>query len=271
MERECLTKAQRWKIADWLAEDRLDAINAELTEAVVKDTIYTRYVKRAIDILVALAALVITCPINIIIGVITFFDVGAPLFFKQIRTGKNGKEFCIVKFRNMRELRDGRNELLPVEQRVTRFGRFVRRTSLDELLNFWSILKGDMSLIGPRPLVPEYTRRYNKRHIQRLAVRPGLECPPRKRDGHVWTWQEQLDNDVWYVEHVSFLTDCRMLLNLFLFMLDRKSAAARATARRGIFMGYDLEGKAINLDQVPQEYVDRAEEEFLEKEDCVAV
>ena len=162
----------------------------------------------------------------------------------------------LIKFRNMRNTTDEKGELLPPAQRVTKFGKFVRKTSLDELLNFWSILKGDMSLIGPRPLVPEYTHRYNKRHKQRLAVRPGLECPPRELNNRVWTWQEQFENDVWYVENVSFLTDCKMIVNLIRFALDRKSANARAMAERGTFMGYDLDGIAINLDGVPQEYID---------------
>ena len=254
--REDLTKKQRWEIADKLAEDRLDAINESCQEVTVKDTIYTRYIKRGLDAAIAAAALLVSFPVNLVIGVITYFDVGSPLFFRQERVGKDGKIFLLIKFRNMRNTMDERGELLPPAQRVTKFGKFVRKTSLDELLNFWSILKGDMSLIGPRPLVPEYTHRYNKRHRQRLAVRPGLECPPRELNGKVWTWQEQFENDVWYVENVSFLTDCKMIINLVRFALDRKSAKARAMAERGTFMGYDLNGIAINLNGVPQEYID---------------
>lgn len=114
-----------------------------------------------------------------------------------------------------------------------------------------------MSLIGPRPLVPEYTARYNKRHKGRLLVKPGLECPPRDISQGVRTWQEQFENDVWYVEHLGFKTDALMLLNLVRFAFDRKNAEARSTAKRGTFMGYDMDGNAINLDQVPQGYIDR--------------
>ena len=156
----------------------------------------------------------------------------------------------------MRNTVDERGELLPAAQRVTRFGKFVRKTSLDELLNFLSIFKGDMSIIGPRPLVPEYSHRYNKRHAARLAVRPGLECPPRELNENVWTWQEQLDNDVWYVENLSLKVDCIMAINLVKFAFDRKSATARATAQRGTFMGYSEDGVAINMAGVPQEYID---------------
>jgi lipopolysaccharide/colanic/teichoic acid biosynthesis glycosyltransferase len=269
MEKKELTKAMRWKIADYMAKDRLDEINKKVEEVKVKDTIYTRYIKRIIDIIISLIACIVTLPINLIIGVITFFDVGKPIFFTQERLGKDGKIFRIIKFRNMRNTRDERGELLPPAQRVTKFGKFVRKTSLDELLNFWSILKGDMSLIGPRPLVPEYYHRYNARHVNRLALRPGLECPPRFLSDRVWTWQEQFENDVWYVENVSFLTDCKMIYNLFRFAIDRKSANARAVSARGTFMGYDLDGKAINMDDVPQEYVDRVVTEMAGTEKTI--
>ena len=256
--KENLTKAMRWQIADWLAEERLDAINARLEEVRVPDTFYTRYGKRALDLIVSLVAFTVTLPINVVIGIVTCFDVGFPIFFRQERIGKDGKPFTIVKFRNMRNTVDERGELLPPQQRVTRWGRFVRKTSLDELLNFWSILKGDMSIIGPRPLPPEYTHRYHKRHQARLAVRPGLECPPRKPMDHVWNWQEHLDNDIWYVEHLSLKTDLMMCVRLVQFALNRKSTAVRSTGNIGTFMGYDLEGNAINLNEVPQAYVERA-------------
>lgn len=251
-----LTKAQRWQLADYLAETRLDEINKRVEEVRPANNIYSKYIKRLIDIVVSALVLVVTLPLNLVILLITAFTLGNPIFFRQERTGKNGKPFTIVKFRNMTNETDENGDLLPPAQRVTKCGKFLRKTSLDELLNFWSILKGDMSLIGPRPLVPEYAHRYNKRHKQRLAVRPGLECPPRELTDHVWTWQEQFENDVWYVENVSFLTDCKMLVNLVRFALDRKSANARAGAKRGTFFGYNQEGKAINLEEVPQYIVD---------------
>lgn len=257
MDRTELTKQQRWAVSASLARDRLPIIDSNLKEAVPADNLYVRYGKRAIDIFVSSVALIVTFPINLVLAIVTLIDLGRPLFFFQDRVGKNGHLFKIVKFRNMRIARDDKGELLPPEQRVTKVGKFLRTTSLDELLNFWSVLKGDMSLIGPRPLVPEYTARYNKRHKGRLLVKPGLECPPRDVSGGVRTWQEQFENDVWYVEHLSFKTDALMLLNLVRFAFDRKNAEARSTAKRGTFMGYDASGRAINLDQVPQEYIDR--------------
>lgn len=255
-DRNQLTKAMRWEIADRLAEERLPMINASLEDVCPTKSFYAEHGKRIIDIFLALFALIVTFPINFLIAVLTWIDVGWPLFFKQNRLGKSGKIFHIFKFRNMKNITDNRGELLPATQRVTKFGKFVRRTSLDELLNFWSILKGDMSIIGPRPLVPEYGSRYNKRHKMRMAVRPGLECPPRKDLDHVWTWQEQFDNDVWYVENISFRTDCLMLWRLVKFTFDRKSTKIRSVSGRGTFIGYSLEGQAITLAEVPQEMID---------------
>lgn len=259
MKKEELTKAQRWQLADCLAEERLHTVNELCADVKPRDTFYTRYGKRAFDIVFSGIVLCVSLPINLVIGIITYFDVGKPIFFKQERTGKHAKPFQLIKFRNMRNTTDERGELLPPEQRVTEFGKFVRRTSLDELWNFWSVFKGDMSLIGPRPLVPEYLGRYNKRHKMRLAVRPGLECPPRAiPDGPV-TWQDQFENDIWYVEHISFLTDCYMCLQLVRFALDRKNTKVRSTGKRGIFMGYDWDGTAITMDQIGDEILEKYE------------
>lgn len=260
MDYKKLTREQRLELADAMAADFLPLVNSMLEDVEPRVSLYSRYGKRAIDILLSGIALLVTLPINLFLGIATFIDVGAPILFKQKRAGKDGEIFVLIKFRNMRNTKDERGELLPPDKRVTQFGRLVRKTSLDELLNFWSIFKGDMSIIGPRPLPPENTRRYNKRHRMRLAVKPGLECPPRVQDGHVWSWQEQFDNDVWYVENLSFKTDCIMFLNLLRFMLDHNNTEARSkgsAVERGIFTGYNLEGKAVTLEEIPQEYIDR--------------
>ena len=149
--------------------------------------------------------------------------------------------------------------LLPAKERVTKFGRFVRKTSLDELLNFWSILKGDMSLIGPRPLVDAYTNSMSDRHKQRYLVRPGLECPPRK-GAFIKSWGDQFENDVWYVENVSFVVDCKLVMMLVRMVFDKKSRAMRSSATRGSFVGYYRNGESINSKQVPERYVLEAKE-----------
>lgn len=253
-----LTKDMRWEIAEQLANDRLEKINAELEDVIIPDTFYTRYGKRILDFIISLIAFIITLPINIFIGIITFIDLGTPLFFIQKRTGKDLKHINIIKFRNMRIAYDERGEMLPASQRVTKWGKFVRKTSLDELLNFWSVLKGDMSLIGPRPLPPEYEIRYNKRHKARLLVRPGLECPPWKITGERRTWQERLDNDVWYVENLSFKTDIIMCIRLLQFALSKKDSKVRSEAGGSTFEGYTEDGIVITVEEIPQEYIDRA-------------
>ena len=256
MKWEDLSKAQRWAIADRLAEERLSKVNKISKPVVPSKTFYGTYIKRIIDIAVSTMALIIALPFNLIAAIVTRLDVGSPIFFKQERVGKDGKLFTIVKFRNMTNDVDENGELKPPSQRITKFGKFMRKTSLDELLNFWSVFKGDMSLIGPRPLVPEYTQRYSNRHKARLAVRPGLECPPRSLSHSVRSWQDQFENDVWYVENLSFKTDCKMIVNLIRFTFDSKNANARATSARGSFMGYDTSGNAISLSAVEQRYIE---------------
>jgi len=262
-----MTQAMRWQVADWLSEDRLPGINAAQEEVRFRETFYTRYGKRMLDIVISLIAVTVTLPINLIIGVITFFDVGRPIFFFQERVGRDRKIFRIVKFRNMRNTVDERGELLPANKRVTKWGKIVRKTSMDELMNFFSILKGDMSVIGPRPLVPQYLSRYSKRHLGRYRVKPGLECPPRDYRTPLRSWNDQFENDIWYVEHLTFKTDVMQVINLFRFTFNRKNSAVRSAAARGDFMGYNEQGEAINLSMVPEEYIIRAYESEELKED----
>ncbi|NBI91030.1 sugar transferase [Lachnospiraceae bacterium] len=248
-------------IADHLAKERLLVLNDFSEEYVIKETFYMKYGKRMIDIIVSIVALLVTLPINLIIGVITFFDVGFPILFSQERVGKNGKVFRIIKFRNMRNTVDGSGELLPARKRVTKWGNFVRKTSLDELLNFICVLKGDMSIIGPRPLVPQYMSRYSRKHLLRYAVKPGLECPPRDFKSKIRTWNDQFDNDVWYVQHLCLKTDIKMVFNLIRFTLDRKNADVRSAVERGDFIGYSEDGRAISLREVPDEYIEKVMDE----------
>lgn len=262
MDRSELSRFVQYRIADILQEENLQEVNRSIVPAKVRDTFYTRYGKRFLDIIISAVALLVSLPINLLIGIVTVFDVGSPIFFTQERIGKDGKTFKIVKFRNMRNTTDASGELLPPNQRVTKWGKFVRKTSLDELLNFYSVLVGDMSIIGPRPLVTRYYPRYNDRHRARYAVRPGLECPPRDRASAVRTWNDQLENDIWYVENVSFLTDLKMIINLVVFALDRKNSAARANVQRGSFMGYSKDGSVLSLYDVPEELVERAIREY---------
>ncbi|MBR3628910.1 MAG: sugar transferase [Oscillospiraceae bacterium] len=251
---ENVSLEMRWHIADKLSAERLPEVNQKVQPVHARNTFYVRYVKRGLDFLIALVVLILTLPINLLIGIITLFDVGRPIFFLQERSGMNEKPFNLIKFRNMRNTVDEHGALLPADKRVTKWGRFVRKTSLDELLNFVSILKGDMSIIGPRPLPVQYLSRYNARHRERLKVRPGLECPPLHAEV-MRNWQDQFENDVWYVENVSFMTDCKMIWRLIKFTFDRKNSTKRGQAGRSAFMGYSCDGVAICLDEVPKEMI----------------
>ena len=239
----------------------LRSANDRQKPIVPKNSFYTRHGKRCLDFIVGLIAFVATLPVNLVLGIITFFDVGRPIFFKQNRTGLRGREFQIIKFRNMRNDCDVHGELLPPDMRVTRFGKFMRRTSLDELLNFWSILKGDMSIIGPRPLHEYYTAWMTDRHTARFAVRPGLECPSLKASMSSMDWDARLENDVWYVENCSLALDIRLILQLIRITLSPQNSSERELASCGFFLGYDADGQAIDSRNIP----DDALRTYLEK------
>lgn len=256
---------ERVILSGYIKEDNLATANRLSAPVTPRRSFYSLYVKRALDIVISLAALIVTLPVNLLIAVVTMFDVGFPIFFQQTRIGKDCRKFMLTKFRNMTNARDENGNLLLPKYRVTRWGRFVRRTSLDELLNFWSILKGDMSIIGPRPLIERYLDRYSDRHKMRHAVRPGLECPYMKDDAPTGNkWQDEFENDVWYVEHVSFATDVKLFFKLIALVFNRKETKSRGEAKRGAFVGYDENGIAMNQTQIPQKYIDRMRAEYGE-------
>lgn len=252
-----ITLEQKAEIASYIREDTLEEVNRNIVRAVPRVSFYTKYVKRFLDLLVGIIGFVISSPINLIIAIVTFFDVGSPILFKQTRIGKDKKPFTIYKFRNMTNETDANGVLLPPSQRVTKWGSFVRKTSLDELLNFVSVIKGDMSIIGPRPLINTYVDRLHDRHQAIYAVRPGLECPSLHKVDHLLSWQERLDNYVWYVENSSFTVDAKLCLRIVALAFDRKSTKVRSSANHGGIMGYDKEGNIIYTKSVPDKYVER--------------
>lgn len=215
-----------------------------------RKSFYTRYGKRILDIIISLPVFIVILPINFIFGFCTLLDVGRPIFYRQTRVGKNGKHFTMIKFRNMNNEVDADGKLLPPSQRVTKFGKFMRKFSLDELLNFWSVLKGDMSIIGPRPQPVFIYERMCDRHKMRSAVRPGLECPRviHVQGEEICKFQQTFENDVWYVENVSLLLDIKMcfLLVKMVFAMDKRKKQASG---KGIsyFVGYNEDGIAIGL------------------------
>lgn len=238
-------------IALYLKKRNLNKVNQSSAEVNPKSNLYVKYVKRILDLLISIPAFLLFFPLNIVFAICTFFDVGKPIIYRQTRIGKDEKPFTIYKFRNMNNNTDKDGKLLPASQRVTKFGFFMRSHSFDELLNFWSVLKGDMSIIGPRPLPAFFYERMSDRHKMRSAVRPGLECP-RYINVEGELYQKQFENDIWYVENVSFSTDIKLLFLLFKMTFAKKD---RISAPGGsYFVGYDDDCRAIYKELAIEKY-----------------
>src|SRR5690625_1992529 len=167
--------------------------------------------KRLFDIAASAAALIILSPVLLVVMLLVRIKLGSPIFFTQVRPGLHGKPFKMVKFRTMTDERDANGELLPNEQRMTRFGNLLRSTSLDELPELWNVLKGDMSLVGPRPLLMEYLPLYNKEQARRHNVRPGITGWAQVNGRNAISWEERFKLDVWYVDNQSFLLDLKII------------------------------------------------------------
>lgn len=202
--------------------------------------------KRLLDIIFSGTAIIVLSPVMIITAVLVFIFHGSPVLFEQERPGKNGKLFKLYKFRSMNNKTDKNGELLPGEQRLTKFGKLMRKLSIDELPELFCILKGDMSIIGPRPLLPEYMPLYTKRHRMRHAVRPGFACVPIEPI-KTWSWNDQFENDIYYIENCSLSLDVKML-----FAVAREAIAGseyRVNDTRGKFNGENLfsDSKASSL------------------------
>lgn len=173
---------------------------------------YQRYLKRVLDILISGIALLLLSPVFLILAILVRTKLGSPVIFHQERPGYREKIFTLCKFRTMTDERDENGELLPDARRLTPFGSFLRKTSLDELPELWNIFKGDMSLIGPRPLLVGYLPYYTERERLRHTVRPGLTGLAQVSGRNFLSWDERLAKDVEYVEHLSFLMDVKVFL-----------------------------------------------------------
>lgn len=174
---------------------------------------YRSFLKRLIDFSLVFCALVICCPVLFIIALwLHFANRGAGVFFLQNRPGRDGKIFKVIKFKTMTDERDSKGCLLPDEQRLTKVGKFVRSTSIDELPQLINVLKGDMALIGPRPLLPQYLPLYSKEQARRHEVRPGITGWAQVNGRNAISWTKKFELDVWYVDHCSFLLDLKIFL-----------------------------------------------------------
>lgn len=199
---------------------------------------YKHFFKRVIDFTVVLCALLVIWPILLIITVwLHFANKGAGAFFMQERPGKNGKIFKVIKFKTMTDERDTNGNLLPDEARLTKVGKFVRSTSIDELPQLVNVLKGDMSLIGPRPLLPQYLPLYSKEQARRHEVRPGITGWAQCHGRNAISWTKKFELDVWYVDHCSFLLDLKIIFLTIKKVLVREGISQQGQATMEMFNG----------------------------------
>lgn len=194
-------------------------------------------VKRAVDVFGSLLALVLLSPLFCVLCVLVRTKLGSPVIFKQERPGKNGRIFTLYKFRTMTDERDENGELLPDEIRLTRFGKLLRMLSLDELPEFVNILRGDMSFVGPRPLLVRYLPLYNKRQSMRHNVRPGLTGLAQVNGRNLLTWEEKFEWDVKYVENISLWLDIKILFRTVINVLKREGISSETSATMEPFTG----------------------------------
>ncbi len=177
--------------------------------------------KRLFDIILATILIILLLPIYIILSIIIYFKIGTPIIFKQIRAGLNGKLFTIYKFRTMSDERDKNGELLPDEKRLNRVGLAIRKSSLDELPQLFNVLKGDMSFVGPRPLLAEYLPLYSEEQNRRHTVLPGITGWAQVNGRNAISWEDKFRYDVWYVDNQSFLLDLKILWLTLLKVIRR--------------------------------------------------
>lgn len=191
---------------------------------------YEKCFKRPLDILCALAALIVFGWLYILVAVLVRIMLGSPVIFKQPRPGRDEKIFDLYKFRSMTDERDENGELLPDEVRLTKFGKVLRTTSLDELPEAFNILKGDMSVIGPRPLLVKYLPRYSERQHRRHEVRPGLSGYAQVHGRNTVSWQDKFEMDVKYVDHITFLGDLKIIWDSVMVAFVRRDGISSETS-----------------------------------------
>lgn len=193
--------------------------------------------KRLFDITISAIGLIILLPVIIVLALVISMKLGAPVFFRQIRPGLNGKPFQMVKFRTMLEAVDNRGNPLPDKERMTRFGRFLRASSLDELPELWNVLKGDMSLVGPRPLLMEYLPLYSSTQYRRHEVRPGITGWAQVNGRNALSWEDKFKLDVWYVDNQSFRLDLKILLLTVKSVFSRRGVSGDGEVTMSRFTG----------------------------------
>lgn len=200
---------------------------------------YRRHGKRLLDLGVAVPAMVVLAPLGLALGAVARAKLGKPVLFRQRRPGRDEELFELIKLRTMTDTRDSQGALLPDEERLTPFGRVLRSTSLDELPTLWNVIRGDMSLVGPRPLLTQYLERYSPEQRRRHEVAPGITGWAQINGRNALSWEEKFALDLWYVENVSFRTDLAILLRTVAQVFQRRGITAEGHATMPEFMGSD--------------------------------
>ena len=206
---------------------------------------YARFGKRSIDLTLSSVALILLSPLMVVTAVIIYATLGLPILYIQIRPGRGGRAFKIWKFRTMTDLRGSDGKHLPDEMRLTALGRFLRATSLDELPELFNVVIGDMSLVGPRPLLLEYLERYSARQARRHEVRPGITGWAQVNGRNAISWEQKFEFDVWYVDQFSFWLDCKILAKTVWQVLHREGISAPGSATMPNFQGSPEESRPV--------------------------
>lgn len=206
-------------------------------EKTKKKGIYEKYIKRPLDAFLSTGALIVFSPILLVTAILVRIKLGAPVLFTQDRPGKGGKIFKLYKFRSMTDERDEEGNLLPDDKRLTEFGRKLRSTSLDEMPELINMIKGDMAVVGPRPLLVRYLPRYNAHQARRHEVRPGFTGLAQVHGRNAISWEEKFDWDVKYVDHITFKGDVRIIIDTVKTVFKREGISAAGEATMGEFMG----------------------------------
>lgn len=202
-----------------------------------KVRLYEKYIKRCLDFVLSLLAIIVLSPVMLVTALLVRVKLGSPVLFCQIRPGKGGKLFRMYKFRSMTDEKDADGKLLPDEVRLTAFGKKLRSTSLDELPELFNILKGDMSIVGPRPLLEQYLPLYNERQRHRHDVKPGVTGYAQVNGRNAITWEDKFEKDVWYVENISFITDIKILIKTVSVVFSRDGINSESSATMEDFTG----------------------------------
>lgn len=202
-----------------------------------KPYFYKRYIKRSMDMILSLAAILVLSPVFLIVAILVRFKLGSPILFKQKRPGLNEKIFTIYKFRTMTDKKDENGTLLPDDIRLTKFGRFLRSTSLDELPELFNILKGDMSIVGPRPLLIQYLPLYNEHQRRRHEVRPGLSGLAQINGRNALSWEDKFNLDIEYINNISFIGDWKIIFLTVYKAIKREGINSDNSATMEPFLG----------------------------------